>query len=180
MKVRTVGIVSATLWLATATADANLAKHGDSNVTFTAIGPAGLRIVGKTADLNVVDDGQHVSVTVPLAKLDTGISLRDTHMRDKYLEVGTYPSAQLTVDRASLKFPDQAPSDATTNGTMTIHGKSKAVSVHYHATRNADGIHVSGDTQVNMKDYGINVPAYLGITVKPDVSLVVNFSVSDS
>jgi len=78
-------------WLATATADANLAKHGDSNVTFTAIGPAGLRIVGKTADLNVVDDGQHVSVTVPLAKLDTGISLRDTHMRDKYLEVGNVP-----------------------------------------------------------------------------------------
>jgi len=31
-----------------------------------------------------------------------------------------------------------------------------------------------------MKDYGINVPAYLGITVKPDVSLVVNFIVSDS
>jgi hypothetical protein len=39
---------------------------------------------------------------------------------------------------------------------------------------------VAGDTQVNMKDYGINVPAYFGITVKPDIALSVSFNVSDS
>jgi polyisoprenoid-binding protein YceI len=161
-------------------ADAKLARQGDANVSMTAIGPAGFRIVAQTSDLNVIDDGQHVSVSVSLTKLDSGIPLRDAHMRDKYLEVGTYPNAQLTVDRAALKFPDQSAADATASGLMTIHGKSRNVSFHYHATRAGSAMHVSGDTQVNMRDYGINVPAYFGITVKPDVALSVSFNVSDS
>lgn len=180
MKLSTIAVFSACFSLVTGAADAKLARQGDANVSLTAVGPAGFKIVASTSDLNVADDGQHVTVIVPLAKLNSGISLRDAHMRDKYLEVGTYPNAQLTVDRAALKFPDQGAADATASGLMTIHGKSKNVTFHYHATRAGAGMHVTGDTQVNMKDYGINVPAYFGITVKPDVSLSVNFNVSDS
>jgi polyisoprenoid-binding protein YceI len=180
MKFGTATIVSACLSLLSMAADAKLAKQGDASVSMTAVGPAGFKIVASTPDLNVADDGQHVTVTVALSKLNSGISLRDAHMRDKYLEVGTYPNAQLTVERGALKFPDQGAADATANGVMTIHGKSKNVTFHYHATKAGSAMHVAGDTQVNMKDYGINVPAYFGITVKPDIALSVSFNVSDS
>ncbi len=180
MKFRTVAMVSVLVSLVSAAADAKLSRQGDANVSMTAVGPAGFKIVATTSDLNVADDGQKVSVIVALTKLNSGISLRDSHMRDKYLEVGTYPNAQLTVDRGALKFPEQGTSDATATGLMTIHGKTKSVSFHYHATKTGSAMHVSGDTQVNMKDYGIDVPSYFGITVKPDVSLSVTFNVSDS
>ncbi|MGA2451330.1 MAG: YceI family protein [Polyangiaceae bacterium] len=180
MKLSTAAVFSACTLLLSVAADAKLARQGDANVSFTAVGPAGFKIVATTQDLNVADDGQHVTVIVPLARLNSGISLRDSHMRDKYLEVGTYPTAQLVVDRAALKFPDPGDADATASGIMSIHGKSKNVTFHYHASRAGAGIHVTGDTQVNMKDYGINVPAYFGITVKPEVALSVNFNVSDS
>ena len=63
---------------------------------------------------------------------------------------------------------------------MTIHGRSKPVSFRYHATSDGAGIHVTGDAHVNMTDYGINVPSYLGISVKDDVALDASFVVSDS
>ena len=36
---------------------------------------------------------------------------------------------------------------------------------------------VEGSMNVNMKDFGVNVPSYLGITVKPDVVVTSSFTV---
>ena len=52
--------------MASGDASAKLAKAGDATVSFTATGPAGLKIVGTTGELSVVDDGQTVTVTVPV------------------------------------------------------------------------------------------------------------------
>jgi polyisoprenoid-binding protein YceI len=180
MKHHTLATLSACVVFAAATADATLARQGDASVSFTAVGPAGFKIVGTTSELNVGEQGGQVAITVPLANLHTGISLRDSHMKEKYLQVGTYPTAQLTVDKGALKFPGDAPSDATASGTMTLHGQSKPVGFHYHAAREGGRIHVVGDCRLNMNDFGVNVPSYLGVTVKPDVSLAVDFFVVDS
>jgi polyisoprenoid-binding protein YceI len=161
-------------------ADAKLTRSGDPSVSFTAIGPGGLKIVGTTSELNVVDDAQSVSVVVPLSNLSTGIALRDRHMREKYLQVQSYPTATLKVDRASVKFP-AAGAEATgdAQGTMTIHGQSHGVTFHYAAKREGAGYAVNGTVHVSMKDYGIEVPSYLGVTVKPDVDVTVRFVAND-
>lgn len=161
-------------------ADARLTRTGDPSVTFTAIGPGGLKIVGTTTDLTLADDAQSVSIAVPLANLSTGIALRDKHMREKYLQVQTYPLATLKVDRASIRFPApgaEATGDA--QGTMAIHGQSHGVTFHYTAKREGGGYGVSGSVRINMKDYGIDVPSYLGVTVKPDVDVAVRFTAQD-
>lgn len=173
-------ILSACLVLVSGAAGASLVQQGDASVSFTAVGPAGFQIVGTTSDLNTNDQGGQIDVVVPLANLHTGISLRDNHMKEKYLEVGRYPTAQLTVDRAAIKFPNDAASDATATGTMTLHGQSKPLAFHYRATREGGRIHVTGDARVNMKNFGINVPSYMGITVKPDVMLSIDFFVMNS
>src|SRR6266550_946855 len=67
-------------------AGAKLAGALATEVSFTAVGPAGLKIVGSGNDLKVNDDGSTVKVTVPLRGMKTGISLRDQHMHEKYLE----------------------------------------------------------------------------------------------
>ena len=116
-----------------------------------------------------------------LATLDTGIELRNRHMREKYLEVQKYPNAMLVVDRSTLRLPDEGrESSGSANGTITIHGQSRPVSFTYKVHRNREAFDVTGSVHVNMNDYGIQVPSYLGITVKPDVDIVAGFVAHDT
>ena len=90
--------------LASAAAHAKLTSARDAQVRALASGPGGLKIEAKTADLRVDEADDKIKVTVPLAGLQTGIDLRDRHMREKYLEVGTYPHAELVVARAGFGY----------------------------------------------------------------------------
>ena len=68
------------------------------------------------------------------ASLDTGIDLRNKHMREKYLEVQKYPNAVLTVDRSTLHFPDDVATnlltiDATDPKSGTAEFKATAIRV---------------------------------------------------
>ncbi len=174
-------LLTASLLLSVAfVADAKLARTGTPSVVFRASGPAGMKIQGTTSDLDVDDQGAKIVVRVPLKNLSTGIALRDDHMRNKYLEVGTYPNAELTVDRSALRFPtgsDPVSGDAT--GTMAMHGKTKSTSFHYNVGKSGNTYRVAGTIHLDIRDYGITVPTYLGVTVKPDVDVEVQFTASE-
>jgi polyisoprenoid-binding protein YceI len=160
-------------------APARLATSGDRSVNFVATGPAGMRFGGQSKDLAVQEDDTAIVVAVKLDSLETGISLRDKHMRDKYLEVQKYPQAKLRVERSALQFPaPDGDASADAKGQLDLHGQSHPVTFHYTAKRGADYA-VSGKMRVNMKDFGIEVPSYLGVTVKPDVDIDVTFHVLD-
>ena len=148
----------------------------EAKVSFSCSGPGGLKIEGTGNELQTADKGEALVLTVPVAKISTGIGIRDTHMQEKYLESQKYPTAELVVPRAALKFPPEgAGVDATAPGTMTIHGKSRPVTFHYRAVRKGNAYDVQGDVHVNMNDYDIATPTYLGITVKPPVDISVTF-----
>lgn len=174
-----VSMAAAALVLVPGHAGAQL-KSAGASVSFTAIGPAGLKINGTTSELAVRDDAQKVVVTVPLANLKTGIDLRDKHMREKYLQVSQFPTAELEVSRASLNLPaDGSNAAGTGKGTMKIHGTSKPISFKYTARRAGATYQVTGNVQLNMKDFGIEVPSYMGVSVKPDVDVEVKFTARD-
>lgn len=162
------------------TADAKITRTGTPQVAFHASGPAGMRIIGQTNDLDVDDQGGKIVIKVPLRNLHTGIDLRDHHMRDKYLQVGSYPNAELTVDRGAIHMPNgdgTVSGDAT--GSMAIHGHTKNVNFHYTVARVGGQLRVGGTTQLDIRDYGIDIPSYLGVTVKPDIDVEVQFTASE-
>ena len=160
---------------------AQFSRTGAPSVTFTASGPAGVKIEGKTNDLDVAEVDTSVKVVVKLAGLDTGIALRNKHMREKYLETGAFPTAELIVARAALQVPqDSGEVTASVSAQMTIHGQTKPVTIRYEARRSGTTYQVQGTTRVNMTDFGISVPSYLGVTVKPEVAIAVRFSIIDS
>jgi polyisoprenoid-binding protein YceI len=161
-------------------AGAKLAKVAGSDVSFTLVGPAGMKIVGQGSELRVVDDGQAVKVSVPLSSMKTGISIRDKHMHEKYLQTPNFPSADLTVPRSALKIP-QPGANVTQDaqGTLILHGKTKPVNFRYTCTRDGAKLKVQGTMHLNMNDFGIEVPSYLGVTVKPDVDVAARFDVND-
>jgi polyisoprenoid-binding protein YceI len=171
----------ASLGTLSAVGHAALSATTDARVSFEAAGPAGMKIDGTTADLTMSDDGKSVVVTVPLANLSTGIGLRDHHMKEKYLEVQKYPAAILTIARSALKYPqpgEQAAADVA--GSLQLHGQTRPVTVHYDAKGEGATSAVHGSFHVNMNDFGITVPVYLGVTVKPEVDVSASFHVAGS
>jgi polyisoprenoid-binding protein YceI len=176
---RILALVTVACTILPAVSGAALQCKGGS-ATFDASGPAGLKIEGKTSDVSVSETGGTVRVSVGLATLDTGIDLRNRHMREKYLEVQKYPNAVLVVDRSALHFPDDGKdADGSAKGTLSIHGQTRPVVFNYRAHRNHDVFDVNGTVRLNMNDYGITVPSYLGITVKPDIDVAAHFAAHD-
>ncbi|QQR91136.1 MAG: YceI family protein [Myxococcales bacterium] len=143
-----------------------------ATVSFLATGPMGMKINGVTHALRVSEDGKTLQVEVHLTSLKTGIELRDKHMRDKYLEVGKYPIAKLEVPVSSIHVPSKP---SKTQGKVFLHGKTKSESFSYTVSPDGKQVHVHGELKLNMKDFGIEVPTYLGVTVKPEVTVQVDF-----
>ena len=161
-------------------AHAMLARTGDAAAHFTATGPGGLRILGKTGELQVADSGSTLKVTVPAASLRTGIDLRDRHLREKYLQAAQYPNIQLEAQRSALKQPPAGGSvTAEADGTLSMHGKSKTVRFKYTAQHEGGRIKVEGALRIDIRDFGIEVPSYLGLKVKPEVDAGARFYVTE-
>lgn len=171
MNARTVWILCAATFVA-ADANADYKKTGTSTARFLANGPGGMKIEGKTSELSVID-GKVVRVTVPLANLDTGMALRNKHMREKYLEDDKYPNAELAVPKDLLKIPSNGMQKAT--GTFTLHGVTKSKEFSYKVEKSGDAYKVEGWFAVNLEDHGIAEPGYLGVKVKKYVDCDVVF-----
>jgi polyisoprenoid-binding protein YceI len=148
------------------------------NVIFHGSGPGGLRIEGKTSAVELKEDDKILTITVPLKDLTTGISLRDNHMRNKYLEVEKFPETHLDVEKAALQVPAAGASvEQDAKGKLTLHGVTRDVTFHYKASCKADGVcDAEGKLAININDYGIIIPTYLGVTMKPDVTIDVAFN----
>ncbi len=114
---------------------------------------------------------------VDLRSLTTGISLRDNHMKDKYLEVKKFPKAILEI--VEIKLPATLPSgsfEAAFTGKLTVHGVAKAVSGKAKLTK--DGTNLKGEVEfaTTISGHKIELPKYSGIVLKDDVKVIVEFN----
>jgi polyisoprenoid-binding protein YceI len=174
-------VLLALLGLAFPASAEGVALCGASKVSFTGKGPGGFKVVGTSEKLELQDDGERLTLTVPLDSLDTGIELRNRHMREKYLETGKYPQAVLVVPWSALKRAKAGETqEGTATGTLTLHGQTRQLPFKYRVVRTGDTQAVSGKLQLNFRDFGVNVPSYMGITVKPDIDVDVAFEAKES
>lgn len=146
--------------------------HGLAN--FVAHGPAGMKIQGQSQELTASSDDERVVVSVPLKSLATGIELRDRHMRED-LQVDKFPLVALSVRKSLIKVPAAGGEvSGEAPGELTLHGQTRPVTIRYRAVQK-DGTDVSGSVRINLKEFGVEVRTYLGISVKPDVDVDVAF-----
>jgi polyisoprenoid-binding protein YceI len=145
-------------------------------VSFTALGsPSFLRITGEASKLEyvvaTVKGGEKFDVfEFPLKELSTGIDLRDEHMKEKYLDVKEYPTAQLKFrqqDKSVLAFEDKK----TLEGTLSLHGQTKAILIEAQKK----GKRVQAHYEIKLSDFGIKIPEWAGITVADKVSVQTSF-----
>jgi polyisoprenoid-binding protein YceI len=100
-------------------------------------------------------------------------------MKEKYLEVQKFPNAELRVARSTLQLPKDGETSGDATGTLTLHGQTRNVPFHYVAKPEGDTWKVRGTTRIDMKQFGIEVPSYLGVTVQKDVDISVRFETRD-
>jgi polyisoprenoid-binding protein YceI len=90
--------------------------------------------------------------------------------------VPKFPSAVLTVARSALQLPAPgAQAAADVPATLTLHGTTRPVTVHYTAKADGTSFATQGKLHINMNEFGITVPSYLGVTVKPEVDVAASF-----
>lgn len=138
-----------------------------AEVKFTAIGrPSMLRIAGRCPDLKfetLDSKGATYRLTgeVNLDSCDTGIGLRNKHMKEKYLETAKHPKANARID---VRYQG---SDCT--GVLTVHGKLAQV---YNCEM--DGKVLKFKTKISA--HGIEVPSFAGVTVADEVQVEADLS----
>lgn len=162
--------------LSASLAFAGWTQDGDGSATFDAKGPAGFKIHGEAKKLAVADDGKALTVTLALKDVDTDNDLRNKHM---FEDIGAeqFPKMTLAVPLEQLKSEDGKTTSAEATGTVTMHGQSKQVPFKYTANCKGGTCAIEGSANLNLSDYGIKIRSYLGITVKPDISVGAKFSV---
>jgi hypothetical protein len=118
------------------------------------------------------------TIVVDLTTLDSGIALRNEHLRDNYLEVGRgtgYHDAVLSELKMSGVDPRTFSGSTNFTGTLLLHGTKRSVAGTARVKREGGAARIEATFTVPVADYGIPKPTYLGVGVKNDVQIKVSF-----
>ncbi len=116
---------------------------------------------------------------VDLRTLDTGIELRNGHLREQYLEVGKgegFDKAVLSdIHLAEIDF-ESFEGRTSFTGTLLLHGNKKPIGGQVEIRRSPSSVGVEASFPVTLADFGIAKPQFLGVGVKSQVQVKVTFA----
>ena len=115
---------------------------------------------------------------VDLASLDTGIDLRNRHMRDNYLETDKYPYAQFSGKIIKAEKNKNNSFKVIVEGKMKIHGVDRSFSTQGTVILENDIFHIQCEFTIKLTDYDIKVPKIMFFKIDENVHLIVDFYVN--
>lgn len=124
-------------------------------------------------------EGLQGNIEVDLTTLDTGIGLRNTHLRGTYLEVERGPDfARAILSDIALDGEDPRTFEGETgfSAMFLVHGVEHPVSGVAELSRTPGGVEVMARFQVVLQDHAIDTPRYLGVGVRDEVRVEVRFT----
>lgn len=131
-----------------------------------------------------------------LTSLDTGIALRNEHMRsEEWLDTEKYPKAVFTLTeigpRPRMKYPIAVHRKATVQGkgVLEFHGVKKTIPVQIEATPIAgneetaarlpgDLLHVRAKFTIKLSEFGIKIPEMAQLKISNDQRVTVDIFTS--
>lgn len=157
-----------------------------SKVSFVAVGRPGVmkihgeggKVEGKL-DLSKKEGLGELSVN--LDDFDTGIALRNQHMKEKYLQTNE-PSkkiARLKVEKLEFNpelIKNGGKADIPFSGKLLFHGEQKDVSGNLQADVQGNLLKGKTNLKLNLSDYKVEIPSYLGIKVAETVDIEVSLN----
>jgi len=105
-------------------------------------------------------------MVVDLASLDTGIGMRNTHMRENHLETEEFPEAVFTgqsiVQTSAPALASGQPVELMVRGLFNLHGVEREMDIPATVTLAADGsLTVESAFEVKLSDHEIKRPKFL-------------------
>lgn len=152
------------------------AKSG--KVEFLAKGPL-VRVNGKgpgaTGKLTVADGVASGVLSLNLAELDTGISLRDDHMKNKYLEISKKGFDKALLKIKSAKLPKKLKGKGEFTGVMKLHGQTKPVKGSFKMKGVKGGkVQINAEFKLRFSDFKIPLPSFKLVSVGEEISIKVS------
>ncbi|MCB0406084.1 MAG: YceI family protein [Bdellovibrionales bacterium] len=154
-----------------------------NQVEFLAVGqPSAIKIRGKlekdklSGTCSLEKTTFACSGKIPLDSLDTGIKLRNEHLKEKYLETAKYPESTLVIDPIQLGEGADTPNlekKGEFKGKLTLHGVTREEKGQYELKKEAGKLKANFEFEIELEPYKIEIPSYLGIKVSKKVEVKV-------
>ena len=114
-----------------------------------------------------------------LTTLDSSIDLRNSHLRDTYLEVQRGPEFQSAV-LSGIRLGDPLPASTSRHETefsamLALHGVQRPVSGEADLRPRDGRMQVEATFDISLDDFDIPPPRYLGVGVRDTVEITVMF-----
>jgi polyisoprenoid-binding protein YceI len=119
-------------------------------------------------------DNSDVYFEVDLRTLDTGIGLRNRHMREDYLHTDKFPYARY---KGSIVRVQRSGRDNTVavRGTMDIHGVTRQMDINATLTLTNNGYRVKSSFQIKLPDHDIPIPRFMFLKISEVMRLELDF-----
>lgn len=112
---------------------------------------------------------------VDLTTLDTGIGLRNRHMRDNYLETNKYRFAFFQGNIGKLEKVLEDEYSAEVKGTMFIHGVTNEITINGSIRKIDSGFFIETEFPISLVDYNIDIPQLMFMKIDEVMQLQLKF-----
>ncbi len=120
------------------------------------------------ADGEIEVESRKIRLRVDMAGFSTGLRRRDEHMRENELETDKFPFAEFS----GVVAPNaEAGSTARAEGTLTLHGVTKNVTVSGALEKITGGWRVKCSFPLRLSDYQIPIPRFLVMKLAPEIQV---------
>ena len=181
MKNSAIGVFAIALMIAAAApagaADAYKVASGEVTVMcpLTVGGSFEAKTKNLSGDVTPTSDEQGAvrgALKVELQTLETGIGIRDRHMKNNYLEVEKGPGfATATIEDIRV---EKLEGKTVFTGVLSLHGQKKKVSGAAELQQKDGKIRVQAQFPVKVSEFEIPAPTYLGVGVKDEIQIKVS------
>lgn len=121
-------------------------------------------------------EGSEFYLEVDLASLDTGIGLRNRHMRDNYLETDRFPYAVFSGRFASVEEVGNGGYRVVGEGDFTVHGVARRMEIPCDVAPAGRGYRARCAFQVLLSDFDIEIPKVMFMKLANEIRVELDFT----
>lgn len=123
---------------------------------------------------NNIKEKSEMYFEVQLNTLETGIGLRDRHMRENYLHTDKYPITHFTGKIIDAKKKPNG-WDVKVEGEIFIHGVKKKMTAEGEMTKTGNGYKVNTEFITPLSDFKIEIPSLMFQKIDENMKVVLEF-----
>ncbi len=116
---------------------------------------------------------------VDLNSIDTGIGLRNRHMRENYLHTDKYPITYFSGKIISVEDSTNGIKKVITSGKIFIHGIEKPLETSGTLTPYENGFRIKTSFSVMLSDFNIEIPQIMFMKIDEEMRLRLDFFIKN-